>query len=1047
MHTEPPDRAGCARSALPLTVVVLTRDEERDLPGCLASVADLGAPTIVLDSGSTDRTVALARAHGARVHTRPFTGYASQRNAALALAASRWVLFLDADERLTTAGCEEIRAILSRPDRADDPVGYGVPRHNEFFGRRVRGGGWWPDYQLRLLRPDRARYDESREVHEVVILDGPEARLVEPLIHRNYDSWGEFCAKQRAYAERHARDLARRSVRPRSWTYGTMPVREFRRRYFTLDARRDGRLGLALSLAMAWYEGRAYWQLGRLVRQVGDLRGRSGTVPITPLLPRPLFRLPPELDLSVIIVSRDTRALTLGCLAAVGRSLAGAGVTWEGILVDNASGDGTVAAVRAAYPAVRVIEAGGNRGFAVGNNLGLREARGRALLLLNPDTEALDDAIPRLLAALHADPALGAVGPALRYPDGTPQEARRRFPTRLTPFVESTVIQGYWRRNRILDRYYLADRPTDRPQDVDWLYGACLLIRREALAASGGFDEGFFMYSEELDLCARIRARGWRIGYDPGAVVVHHEGASSGQAVPRRQINFNTSKVRFYRRRYGALFGEALRLFLLLTFVLQLAQEGGKWLLGHKRPLRRQRVGAYLAVIRSGLRPTGEHLKSERGARNAEYGPVENATLRPPSGLNSAFRAPRSDFKRVLLVTGEYPPTVGGVGDYTAALAAHLREVGVDASILTGAGDPSGAEAGVLRAVPDWGVRGWPTIGRAIGALRPDLIHIQYQAGAFTGRGGIVALPWWLARRGGPPVVITFHDRCAPYLFPKAGPIRPLALHALARAGAATIATNGDDWAALRADPQVARQLQLIPIGSNIPPLPPEGRDKARTTTRAALGVGSETPIIAYFGLVGASKGLDLLLDALARAAALGLDDFRLLLIGGEASATDGARFDGDGDLAGALRARGLTARTILTDTLPATAVAAHLAAADLAVLPYRDGASWRRGSLLAALAAGVPTITTRPPPGYAAAGVLPTLTDGEQVALVPPDDVDALAAAIVRLAGDAAGRARLAAGGRAVAAHFDWATIARAHRDLYAHLMQRSPQRRRGGR
>lgn len=611
MPAESPRFAEKAQAPLPLTVVVLTKDEERDLPACLASVADLGVPVLVLDSGSTDRTVEIARASAAQVQLRPFTGYASQRNAALGLIASRWVLFLDADERLTPAGCAEIRALLRQPERDSAPVGYWVPRHNEFFGRRLSGGGWWPDYQLRLFRADRARYGESREVHEIVILDGPAARLAEPLVHRNYDAWGEFHAKQRAYATRHARDLARRGIRPRPWTYATMPLREFRRRYIALDARRDGRLGLALSLAMAWYEGRAYWQLGRIVRRGREAGVPSAPVPPTPLLPTPLFRRLPTRDLSIIIVSRDTRELTLGCLAAVTRSLAGAGVAWESILVDNDSHDGTVAAVRAVCPATCVIEAGGNRGFAVGNNLGLREASGRAILLLNPDTEPVGDALPRLLDALHADPALGAIGPMLRYPDGSPQEARRRFPTRLTPFVESTIVQGYWRRNQILDRYYLADRSPDQPQDVDWLYGACLLVRREALAGSGGFDEGFFMYSEELDLCARIRAAGWRIGYLPTATVIHHEGASSAQAVPRRQVNFNTSKVRFYRRRYGALFGEILRAFLLLTFAIQLLQEGGKWLLGHKRPLRRQRVAAYLLVLRSGLRPTGEHLRAE----------------------------------------------------------------------------------------------------------------------------------------------------------------------------------------------------------------------------------------------------------------------------------------------------------------------------------------------------------------------------------------------------------------------------------------------------
>lgn len=307
-------------------------------------------------------------------------------------------------------------------------------------------------------------------------------------------------------------------------------------------------------------------------------------------------------DLSIILVSRDTRDLTLRCLDAVAASLAGAGTMWEVLLVDNASGDGTVGAVRAACPDVRIIESGANLGFGAGCNLGLRVAGGRAILFLNPDTEPVGDALPRLLAALWADPALGIVGPALRYPDGRPQGARRRFPTPLTAFLESTIVQQYWPQNRVLDRYYLADRPDDARQDVDWLYGACLLARRSALRSVGGFDEGYFMYSEELDLCARLRAAGWRIAYEPAATVVHHEGASSEQAVPGRHINFNTSKVRFYRRRYGRAFGELLRAFLLGTYVIQLGQEGAKWLLGHRRELRRQRIGTYLRVLRSGLR-------------------------------------------------------------------------------------------------------------------------------------------------------------------------------------------------------------------------------------------------------------------------------------------------------------------------------------------------------------------------------------------------------------------------------------------------------------
>ncbi len=321
---------------------------------------------------------------------------------------------------------------------------------------------------------------------------------------------------------------------------------------------------------------------------------------------------PASCDLSVIIVSRNTRELLRRCLVSVERSLAGSGWDWETIVVDNASTDGTAALVREAFPHVRLIESGGNRGFAAANNRGLREARGRAFLLLNPDAEAVGNALPALLRELEADPALGLLGPALRRPDGTPEESRRRFPTRLTPFLESTLIQRYWRDNRPLRRYYLADRPAGRRQDVDWLVGACLLARRAAVERAGGLDEAFFMYSEDLEWCARLRRDGWRIAYEPAATVIHHGGASSAQAAARRHIDFNTSKVLFYRRRYGRLFGEGRRAFLLLTYAVQFGQEGAKWLLGHKRPLRRQRLATYLRVLRSRLRLAACGLQNGR---------------------------------------------------------------------------------------------------------------------------------------------------------------------------------------------------------------------------------------------------------------------------------------------------------------------------------------------------------------------------------------------------------------------------------------------------
>lgn len=243
-----------------ISAVVLARDEARHLPDCLATLhwAD---EVLVLDSGSQDETVALAEAAGARVAHRPFTHFGAQREAALRLAREPWVLFVDADERVPPALAAEVRAVVA----AGGPeVGWWVPRRNFFWGREVRASGWAPDYQLRLLRVDGAHYDPTQHVHEVATLDGAAGRLREPLLHINYDSWGEFWQKQRGYARHEGAKLAAQGLRWKPRNLLLQPPRAFYRRFITWGGWRDGLLGLQLALAMAWWEGAAYLELKRL---------------------------------------------------------------------------------------------------------------------------------------------------------------------------------------------------------------------------------------------------------------------------------------------------------------------------------------------------------------------------------------------------------------------------------------------------------------------------------------------------------------------------------------------------------------------------------------------------------------------------------------------------------------------------------------------------------------------------------------------------------------------------------------------------------------
>lgn len=239
-----------------LVAVILTKDEERHLPECLETLrwAD---EVLVFDSFSTDGTVATAQAWGARVVQHPFTNYAQQRQAALEAAGGDWVFFVDADERVTPELAAEVQEVI----RQESPVGWWVPRRNIIVGRWVRHAGWYPDFQLRLMRPSRARYDPTREVHELVVLQGEEGYLRSELIHYNYDTWGEFLRKQAGYAPLEARVLRHQGVHAHPRHLLLQPLREFRRRYLALQGYRDGLHGLLLSLFMAWYQAKVYWHL------------------------------------------------------------------------------------------------------------------------------------------------------------------------------------------------------------------------------------------------------------------------------------------------------------------------------------------------------------------------------------------------------------------------------------------------------------------------------------------------------------------------------------------------------------------------------------------------------------------------------------------------------------------------------------------------------------------------------------------------------------------------------------------------------------------
>jgi N-acetylglucosaminyl-diphospho-decaprenol L-rhamnosyltransferase len=747
-------------------------------------------------------------------------------------------------------------------------------------------------------------------------------------------------------------------------------------------------------------------------------------------------------DLSIVILSWNVADLLAGCL----RSLPEAAGEWwarsEVTVVDNASSDGSAEIVRRDFPGVRLAALPANLGFSRGNNLGIREARGKYIFLLNPDTVAHPGSIATLVDYMEAHPEVGVAGPRLLNPDGTLQPSRRRFPTPATALAESTPLQRWFESSRLLRDFYMLDRPDGEAQQVGWLSGAALMCRREALGQAGAFDPGYFMFSEEVDLCRRVNDAGWSVVYVPQAEITHYGGQSTGQDVPSRHVNFNTSKARYFRLHEGKAVGSFVRLYLLGTYAAQMVSEGAKWLLGHKRPLRAERLRMYRQVLSSRLKERAVNVGATRWvALSGTAG--EHGTPSQP-GRPTGSPLPLEDLHKqgVLLVTGEYPPARGGVGDYTGRLGAALYHVGVKNRVLTRKHPPThrdlGAGGGDIPLVARL-ITPRATL-RALRGTRARIAHIQYQTGAYEMRPTINLLPLLLKRKWEGITVVTFHDLLVPYLFPKAGPVREWANRLMARGADAAIATNPADAAHLRA--WRVRRVELIPIGSNIPNHPPVGY--SREEWRAKWGAEAGTTLLAYFGFLNSSKGLDDLLRALATLNGDSQGEgrpYRLLMVGGGTGSSDPTNRATAAYLDGMARELGVWSDLVWTGYLTPREVSAALLSADVAVLPYADGASFRRGSLMAVLEHGLPLVTTAPAPASDAEGQdsgWPRLVHGNNALLVPPGDADALVKAVERLARDADLRARLAASSAELSRYFGWERIASMHARLYQQLLEK---------
>lgn len=291
-----------------------------------------------------------------------------------------------------------------------------------------------------------------------------------------------------------------------------------------------------------------------------------------------------EQIISIVIVSWNTREILARCLDAVSRSASSA-LGAEVIVVDNASSDGSAEMVRQRFPGVRVISNEDNLGFARACNQGIRVSSGEYVLLLNPDTEVQPAALETLITFLREHPNVAAAGARITNPDGSLQRSCYRAPG---------IFRELWRLTHMDVLYPYAEYPiekwsTSEPRPVDTVLGACLLVRREALEQVGLLDERFFIYSEEVDLCTRLRAAGWEVFWVPRAIVMHRGGESTRQVAASMFLRLYQGKVLYFRKHRGRGGAALYKVVLAMTAAGRLLL-GGLALLEKAEPRKRHLV-------------------------------------------------------------------------------------------------------------------------------------------------------------------------------------------------------------------------------------------------------------------------------------------------------------------------------------------------------------------------------------------------------------------------------------------------------------------------
>lgn len=267
-------------------------------------------------------------------------------------------------------------------------------------------------------------------------------------------------------------------------------------------------------------------------------------------------------DVSIIVVSYNTLDLTGACLRSIKNGTPG--LATETIVIDNASGDGSADMIESCFPEAQLIRNTENVGFAAANNQGLKLARGRYVLLLNPDTQVAEEAIAKTVEFADANPRAGVIGCRVLFPDGEQQSTLFRYRRLRHVFLNVFLPENLISRSRVFGRARYVGLDLDRVQDVEVVAGCFMLVRREAIEAVGAMDSDFFMYSEEAEWCYRMRKSGWKVLYFPGAEIMHLSGQSTKQERRRMVLAMDRGHLLFIQKTQGWLAAYIANVLMML---------------------------------------------------------------------------------------------------------------------------------------------------------------------------------------------------------------------------------------------------------------------------------------------------------------------------------------------------------------------------------------------------------------------------------------------------------------------------------------------------